>query len=123
MLKVNGKEVEWKDAPKGHYITDVKEHVLWKDESTGAMLALRKIPKGGRHEHPHIHPDANHWMFILSGELVRKDGSTGSWSENDYMFGVAPRGEKHGGASQLKEITKEIIGLWFFDGPQTKVSE
>jgi hypothetical protein len=123
MIKVNGKEVEWQNTPKGHYLSDVKEHVLWKDESTGAMLALRKIPVGGLHEHPHIHPDASHWMFLLSGEAVYPDGSTLSCSENDYIFMFAPRGKKHGGGPAGLKFTKEFIGLWYFDGPQTKISE
>ncbi|MHA2217672.1 MAG: hypothetical protein ACXACY_17195 [Candidatus Hodarchaeales archaeon] len=121
MVKVNGKDIVWKDTPKGHYLTDVKEHVLWEDESTGAMLALRKIPVGSVHEHPHVHPDANHWMFLLSGEATDADGTKTSCSEGDYMFMIAPQGEKHGGGPEGRKFTKEIIGLWYFDGPQTKV--
>ena len=123
MMKVNDKDIEWKDTPKGHYLTDVKEHVIWKDDKTGAMLALRKIPVGGVHEHPHTHPDANHWMFLLSGEAKDADGSTISCSENNYIFMFAPKGETHGGGPEGRRFTKEIIGLWYFDGPQTKVSK
>jgi 2,4'-dihydroxyacetophenone dioxygenase len=123
MMKVNGKEVEWKDTPEGQYLTDVKEQVLWKDEKTGAMLALRKIPKGGPHEAVHIHPDASHWMFLFSGVVEYPDGRKLSVSENDYFFLLAPKGESHGGLPEGAKITQDFIGLWFFDGPQTKVSE
>ena len=123
---MNGEEVKWKDAPKGQYLTDVKEHILWKDEKTGAMLALRKLPKGDIHETAHTHPDANHWMFLFSGEAVGPDGFKLTVSENDYFFIPAPKGERHGGYATVPEgtkFTKDFIGLWFFDGPQTKISE
>ena len=123
MIKINGQEVEWKDAPKDQYLTDVKEHVLWQDEQTGATLALRKIPKGDIHEAVHKHPDANHWMFLFTGEVVYPDGRKISVSENDYFFLLAPKGEMHGGGPEGTQFTQEIIGLWFFDGPQTKISE
>jgi 2,4'-dihydroxyacetophenone dioxygenase len=123
MVKINGKDVEWEDAPKGHYLTDVKEKVLWKDERTGAMLAIRKIPKGGIHENPHKHPQANHWVFGLSGEMKYPDGTLLSISEDDYFFLYAPKGDVHGGGPKGTRFTTDCIVLMYFDGPQTKVSE
>ena len=38
MVKVNGQDVEWEDAPQGWYLTDVMMHVLWKNEDTGTMF-------------------------------------------------------------------------------------
>ena len=38
--------MEWEDAPKGYYLTDVKRKVLWVDEETGATWVLLKFPPG-----------------------------------------------------------------------------
>jgi hypothetical protein len=37
---LNFKDIEWKDAPRGYYFTNVKQHTLWEDKKTGATLAL-----------------------------------------------------------------------------------
>lgn len=123
VINVNNAEIEWEDLPEGFYLTDVKQHVLWTDEKTGAHFALVKFPKGGAHELPHIHPHASHWMFILSGEwnngkqLITK-------SEGDYGFSYRPKGIQHGPAKDSPmEIVKDIIVLMYFDGPHTRVFE
>jgi hypothetical protein len=46
-VKMNGKDVEGEDPPKGDFLTDVKIKVLWRDEKTGAYFRLIKIPVGG----------------------------------------------------------------------------
>ena len=96
-IKVNNQDIEWEDMPEGFYLTDVKQHVLWRDDETGAHFALVKFPVGGVHELPHIHPQASHWMFVLSGayhngkQLITK-------SEGDYGFSYRRQGIQHGPA-------------------------
>jgi hypothetical protein len=115
MVKINGKEVEWKDPPKGYYITDVKQHVIWKDETTEAMMVLLKVPKGSVHELPHKHPHASQWAFGLSGEMQEPDGTRISVAEHGHFFGHTPKGEVHGGDPRTKYLT-DIIGLLYWDG-------
>jgi hypothetical protein len=123
MVQVNGNKVEWKATSQGLYKTDVQEHILWQDEQTGAKLVLRKIPKGGPHEYPHHHPDANHWMFALSGATESPDGTKLSVSENNYVFRLNPKGTRHGELPDDFKFTEDVIGLFFFDGPETKIFE
>ena len=58
-FKVNVEEVEWETFPEGWYLTDVQYHILWKNEDTGAMFLLLKVPVGGVAELPHTHPQAD----------------------------------------------------------------
>ena len=64
IMKVNGKEIKWEDAPKAYFLTDVKMHVLWRDEKTGAGLTLLKAPKGKNFDQPHTHPKFEELSFL-----------------------------------------------------------
>jgi hypothetical protein len=119
MVTVNGKEIHWIDAPKDWYLTDIKFHVLWKNEETGAMFVLVKYPvSDDRWELPHTH-GSNQFGFVLSGEWERPDGTRSSWSESNYGFGVRRKGDVHGPPKGMK-VNKETIILQYFDGPSTK---
>jgi hypothetical protein len=120
-MRMNGKEVEWEDPPKGDFLTDVKIKVLWRDEKTGAHFRLLKIPLGGASELAHVHPEANQWNFMVSGEAERPDGTKMTASEDNYLFWYIPKGQKH--AQQPLRTVKEIIRLQYFDGPSTKISK
>ena len=37
---LNFKDIEWKDEPRGYYLTNVKQHTHWEDKKTGATPAL-----------------------------------------------------------------------------------
>jgi len=123
MVKINGQEVEWKKFPDGWFLTDVQYHVLWKNEDTGAMFILIKIPKGGAHELHHMHPQADQMGFGLSGSMVR-DGTLMTAGEGDYTFRYNLKGKFHGPPIGSKlEVTEEAIILQYFDGPPTKLNE
>ncbi|MBG87201.1 MAG: hypothetical protein CMO80_09920 [Verrucomicrobiales bacterium] len=98
---------EWQTGP----YEGVELKPLHKDESTGGVVVLRKF-KAGVTVPPHIHPDANEWAYILSGE----------WEESGdvYCEGTlfhAPKGEVHG-----PHVAKsEVVSLTVFDGPLTVV--
>ena len=62
---LNFNEIEWEDTPRGYYLTDVKQKVLWEDPKTGATLALVKFPKGVA-DKIHSHPEANARALIRS---------------------------------------------------------
>jgi hypothetical protein len=120
-MKVNGQEVKWEDPPKGHYITEVKQHVLWRDEKTGAQMMLLKVPKGGVHELPHKHPHASQWGFGLQGEMIRPDGTHMAVEEHGHFFGHVPKGEVHGGDPRTKYLT-DCIAFIYWDGPKDVVN-
>jgi hypothetical protein len=121
MVKVNGKEVEWKKFPEGWYLTNVKYHVLWKNEDTGAMFILIKIPVGGLHELIHTHPQADQMVFGLTGCMIR-GGRSLSIGECHYTFGHSSKGKYHGPPKE-SEITQETIMLQYYDGPPTRINE
>lgn len=100
-------EREWQPGP----YEGVELKPLHKDETTGGVVALRKF-KAGVTIPAHIHPEANEWAYVLSGE----------WEESGetYKSGTlfhAPKGEAHG-----PHIARtEVISLTVFDGPLTIV--
>ena len=85
------------------------------------MRARIKFPKGGPPELPHIHPDANHWMFGLSGKIAGSGDQVISLPET-YVFAFSPKGVKHGPPSERKFL-QDSIALAYFDGPHTRVFE
>jgi len=92
-------EMEWEDTPRGYYISDVKEKVLFQDPETGAKIALVKAPAGIM-DRLHKHPEANQYVLRLTGE--RK-----------WAFSITPKGEVHGRA----DLKEEGIALFIWDGP------
>lgn len=122
-VNVNSKEVEWMKCPPGWYLTDVEYHTLWKNEETGAMLLLLKVPVGTVHELPHSHPDANQMVFILSGDVVMENGVAVSYGEGSYGFSFRPKGEVHGPrVGSTQRVAKDSYMLQYFDGPPTKLN-
>jgi quercetin dioxygenase-like cupin family protein len=82
---------------------------LHKNERTGGVTVLRKF-RAGASVPAHIHPDANEFVYVLSGE----------WEESGVQhttgaFFFAPRGLPHG--PHLART--EVISLTVFDGPLT----
>lgn len=106
---LNFKDIEWKDAPRGYYLTKVMQHTLWEDKKTGATLALVKFPQGIA-DKIHCHPEANQINIGLTGECLMPSGVL-PLSPN--MVISAEKGAKHGATN----FTKESIVLFFWDGP------
>ena len=103
-------KLEWEDPPRGYYLADVKQKLLWKDEKTGATWALIKFPVGVA-DRLHTHPEANQFSFPLSGEVEMADGSIVEL--NGKAASITLKGEKHGRTN----FTKETISLFYWDGP------
>jgi len=83
--------------------------VLHKNEATGGVTVLRKF-KAGTTVPAHMHPLANEFAYVLSGEW-EEAGTT----HTTGTFFFAPRGEPHG-----PHFAKtEVISLTLFDGPLT----
>ena len=90
----------------------VELKVLHKNEQTGGVTVLRKF-QAGVTVPAHIHPQANEFVYVLSGE----------WEESGVVhstgaFFFAPRGKAHG----PHVARTEVISLTLFDGPLTVVS-
>ena len=96
---------EWQPGP----YEGVELKILHKHDATGGVTVLRKF-KAGVTVPAHTHPQANEFVYIVSGE----------WEESDVTYSPgaffhAPRGERHG-----PHIAKtEVISLTHFDGPLT----
>ena len=108
---LNFNEIEWEDTPRGYYLTDVKQKVLWEDPKTGATLALVKFPKGVA-DKIHSHPEATQITIGLSGELKMSPEAEPMRVEPNMVV-TAPKGGKHGAT----DFTEESIVLFFWDGP------
>jgi quercetin dioxygenase-like cupin family protein len=85
--------------------------VLHKNEASGGVTVLRKFHPGVTVP-AHIHPEANEFAYVLSGE----------WEESGVVyttgaFFFAPKGELHG----PHVARTEVLSLTVFDGPLTVV--
>lgn len=99
------KDKSWQAGP----YAGVELLILHKNEATGGVTVLRKF-KQGITVPAHIHPQANEFVYILSGEW-EESGVT--YTSGAYFF--APRGERHG-----PHVAKtDVVSLTIFDGPLT----
>ncbi|MBD3205519.1 hypothetical protein GF319_04125 [Candidatus Bathyarchaeota archaeon] len=115
---LNFDEIDWEDAPRGYYLTDVKQKVLWKDHNTGATLALIKFPIGVA-DKIHSHPNAKQITIGLSGELLMPPDNK-PMKVLPNMVVTAPKDGKHGATN----FTEESIILFFWDGsPAPEIHE
>src|SRR5580658_9983394 len=96
---------KWKPGP----YPGVELLVLHKNEETGGVTVLRKFHAGATIP-AHIHPQANEFAYVLSGEWV-EEGVV--YTAGGFFF--APRGEIHG----PHQARTEVISLTMFDGPLT----
>jgi hypothetical protein len=109
----NAQDIEWTDAPKDMYLTDVKEKILWNDEETGAIMVLMKLPPG-LYAFPHIHPQANQWAYGLEGEGEHPNGKKESLKG---IFTFLPKGALELGSI----ISKETLAIIYWDGPRSQI--
>lgn len=111
MKLVNAEHLEWEDPPRGYYLTDVKQKVLWENKETGAMMALVKFPAGVA-DKIHSHPHANQFIYGLQGAI---ENDAGVVSSIEGIFAYAEKDEAHGAT----RIAEETILLFYWDGPPT----
>jgi quercetin dioxygenase-like cupin family protein len=87
----------------------ISEKMLWRNEETGASIALIKFAKGAGIPEPHLHA-ANQFMICLSGRYeYTKTGvvlTAGSFYCN-------PKGNVHGPAI----AHEETVVVEIYDGP------
>jgi quercetin dioxygenase-like cupin family protein len=114
---LNFKDIEWDDTPRGYYLTEVKQKVLWEDMKTGATLALVKFPEGVA-DKIHSHPNANQMTIGLTGEVEMPPNGVLTKVEPNMVV-TMPKGGKHGAT----RFTEESIILFFWDGTPKPVIE
>ena len=101
------KDKQWQPGP----YEGVELLVLHKNEVTGGVTVLRKF-RAGVTVPAHIHPQANEFVYVLSGE----------WEESGMIytsgaFFFAPIGLAHGPHT----ARTEVVSLTIFDGPLSVV--
>ena len=99
------KDKSWQPGP----YDGVELLVLHKNEITGGVTILRKF-RAGLTVPAHIHPLANEYCYVLSGEW---EESGAVYTTGAFFF--APKGVKHG----PHHAKTEVISLTVFDGPLT----
>jgi 2,4'-dihydroxyacetophenone dioxygenase len=102
---VNADELDWR--PKS--LAGIHEKMLWRDEDTGASIALIRIERGAGIPEPHLHA-SNQFMFCLSGRYeytaTGRVLTAGSFYWN-------PKGNVHGPTT----AHEETVFLEIYDGP------
>lgn len=97
--------LEWRDKS----LAGVSEKMLWRDEATGASIALIKFSKGASIPKPHSHA-SNQFMFCLSGKYeYTKTGVT----LLPNSFYCNPKGNVHGPTL----AHEETVVVEIYDGP------
>ena len=99
------KDKAWQPGP----YPGVELLVLHKRADTGGVVVLRKFHAGVTVP-AHVHPNANEFVYVLSGE----------WEESGVVYSTgavffAPKGERHG----PHVARTEVLSLTMFDGPLT----
>ena len=107
-------DVKWQDIPDDVYLLPVKEKILWQNEETGAMAVLQWFPVG-LVETPHYHPDGNHFIYGISGEVETPSGDIETVA-GTYRY--VPKGTVDVGV----KFVKEGLCIAYWDGPRTKVN-
>jgi len=98
---------QWQPGP----YEGVELLVLHRHEATGGVTVLRKF-HAGMTIPAHTHPQANEFVYVLSGQW-EESGVT--YSTGSFFF--APKGQRHG-----PHVAKtEVLSLTVFDGPLTVV--
>ncbi|WP_423458244.1 cupin domain-containing protein [Ottowia sp. VDI28] len=103
LLQTN--ELEWREKS----LKGVSEKMLWRDEATGASIALIKFAKGASIPQPHSHA-SNQFMFCLNGKYEYT--STGVTLVAGSFY-CNPKGNVHGPTL----AHEETVVVEIYDGP------
>jgi quercetin dioxygenase-like cupin family protein len=87
----------------------ISEKMLWRDEASGASIALIKFAKGSGIPAPHFHA-ANQFMFCLAG---RYEYTSTGVTLTTGSFYCNPKGNVHGPAI----AHEETVVIEIYDGP------
>lgn len=104
-ILLQSNEMQW----RAKSLKGVFEKMLWRDEETGASVALIKFEKGAAIPSPHLHA-SNQMMFCLSGHYEYT--STGVTLKPGSFY-CNPKGNVHGPTL----AHEETVVVEIYDGP------
>jgi quercetin dioxygenase-like cupin family protein len=104
-ILIHSDAVPWRDKS----LKGLSEKMLWRDEATGASIALSRFAKGSGIPAPHYHA-SNQFMFCLKGRYEYLPTKTVLTTGSFYCN---PKGNVHGPAI----AHEETIVLEVYDGP------
>ena len=104
-LLIESDSMPWREKS----LKGISEKMLWRNEETGASIALIKFDKGAGIPQPHYHA-ANQFMFCLRGHYEYT--STGVALKAGSFY-CNPKGNVHGPSLALEET----VVIEVYDGP------
>ncbi len=104
-ILIQSEALPWREKS----LKGLSEKMLWRDEATGASIALIKFAKGSGIPAPHYHA-SNQFMFCLKGRYEYTATKTVLTAGSFYCN---PKGNVHGPAI----AHEETIVLEVYDGP------
>lgn len=104
-ILIQSENVAWREKS----LKGIHEKMLWRNEETGASIALIKFDKGAGIPQPHLH-SSNQFMFCLKGKYEYT--STGVVLTPGCFY-CNPKGNVHGPAV----AHEETIVVEMYDGP------
>ena len=108
-ILIQSRDMAWR--PKS--LAGIHEKMLWRDEATGASIALIKFEKGAGIPQPHLHA-SNQFMFCLEGHYEYT--ATGV-TLRPGSFYCNPKGNVHGPTI----AHEETVVVEIYDGPHYPV--
>jgi quercetin dioxygenase-like cupin family protein len=104
-ILIRAGDMPWREKS----LKGVSEKMLWRDEASGASIALIRFAEGAGIPAPHLHA-SNQFMFCLKGRY-EYTGTGVVLTEGDFYCN--PKGHVHGPAI----AREETIVLEIYDGP------
>lgn len=104
-ILIQSTDMPWREKS----LKGVHEKMLWRNEETGASIALIKFDKGSGIPSPHYHA-SNQFMFCLSG---RYEYTSTGVTLTPGAFYCNPKGLTHGPAI----AREETVVVEIYDGP------
>ncbi len=104
-ILIQSETLPWREKS----LKGLSEKMLWRDEATGASIALIRFAKGSGIPAPHYHA-SNQFMFCLKGKYEYTATKTVLTTGSFYCN---PKGNVHGPAI----AHEETIVLEVYDGP------
>lgn len=104
-LLVQSESIPWREKS----LKGISEKMLWRNDESGASIALIKFAKGAGIPQPHFHA-SNQFMFCLKG---RYEYTSTGVTLTAGCFYCNPKGNVHGPAI----AHDETIVIEIYDGP------
>jgi 2,4'-dihydroxyacetophenone dioxygenase len=102
---IQSRDLPWREKS----LKGVSEKMLWRDEATGASIALIRFAKGCGIPQPHLHA-ANQFMYCLEG---RYEYTSTGVVLTPGCFYWNPKGNVHGPAI----AHEDTVVVEMYDGP------